>query len=238
MARDKRGHDAESGFDFIGTRCSFLFWPTRAVRRRDQLLLEQAAIDCVVAADHSLLATRRFSAKLGEFLMIGVKHVTLGLILAAIAQSTPVWTAEPAPEGRLRIDVPVTLKPSKVVFNMDHLAFDGDRSIGLNYMKLMAQSYKASQTPISIIAVFHGAAGYMLLNDQAYNAARTSDKGNPFKEQIAVLQQEGVQFEECGETARRKGWVNADLLPGVKVDTGANLRIVQLVQDGYVQLQP
>jgi hypothetical protein len=32
--------------------------------------------------------------------------------------------------------------------------------------------------------------------------------------------------------------VNADLLAGVKVDTGANLRIVQLVQDGYVQLQP
>src|SRR6266853_1040470 len=99
---------------------------------------------------------------------------------------------------------------------MDHLAFDGDRSIGLNYMKLMAQNYKASQTPISIVAVFHGAAGYMLLNDQAYNAARTSDKGNPFKEQILALQQEGVQFEECGQTARNKGWVNADLLPGVQ----------------------
>jgi intracellular sulfur oxidation DsrE/DsrF family protein len=78
----------------------------------------------------------------------------------------------------------------------------------------------------------------MLLNDQAYNAARKSDRVNPFKEQISALQEEGVQFEECGETARRNGWVNADLLPGVKVDTGANLRIVQLVQDGYVQIQP
>jgi intracellular sulfur oxidation DsrE/DsrF family protein len=182
-------------------------------------------------------ATTKFQRKLGEFLMIGIKHLTLGLILAALVGS-PVWTAEPAPEGLLRIDVPVTLKPSKVVFNMDHLAFDGDRSIGLNYMKLMAQTYKASQTPISIIAVFHGAAGYMLLNDRAYNTARASDKGNPFKEQISALQQEGIQFEECGETARRRGWVNADLLPGVKVDTGANLRIVQLVQDGYVQIQP
>ena len=170
--------------------------------------------------------------------MLRIKYVIIGLILAALVQSTPVWTAEQALKGELRIDVPVTFKPSKVVFNMDHLAFDGDRSIGLNYMKLMAQSYKASETPISIIAVFHGAAGYMLLNDQAYNSARTSDKGNPFKEQILALQQEGVQFEECGETARRNGWVNADLLPGVKVDTGANLRIVQLVQDGYVQLQP
>ena len=170
--------------------------------------------------------------------MLRIKHVIIGLILAALVQSTPVWTAEQAPKGELRIDVPVTFKPSKVVFNMDHLAFDGDRSIGLNYMKLMAQSYKARETPISIIAVFHGAAGYMLLNDQAYNAARKSEKGNPFKEQISALQQEGVQFEECGETARRNGWVNADLLPGVKVDTGANLRIVQLVQEGYVQLQP
>lgn len=170
--------------------------------------------------------------------MLGFKQVTSGLIFAALVCSTPVWTAEPAPKGELRIDVPVTLKPSKVVFNMDHLAFDGDRSIGLNYMRLMMRSYKTSQTPISIIAVFHGAAGYMLLSDQAYNAARASDKGNPFKEQISALQQEGVQFEECGETARARGWVNADLLPGVKVNTGANLRIVQLVQDGYVQLEP
>src|SRR6266436_8138935 len=185
----------------------------------DQFLLEQTAIDRVVIVDYSVLATTTFQRKPGEFLMLGMKYAASGLTLAALVLATPVWTAE----GELRIDVPVTLKPSKVVFNMDHLAFDGDRSIGLNYMKLMAQNYKASQTPINIIAVFHGAAGYMLLNDQAYNAARTSDKGNPFKEQIFALQQEGVQFEECGQTARTKGWVNADLLPGVKVDTGANL---------------
>jgi hypothetical protein len=33
-------------------------------------------------------------------------------------------------------------------------------------------------------------------------------------------------------------WRNADLLLGVKVDTGAIIRIVQLVQQGYVQIQP
>src|SRR5882672_3448401 len=98
--------------------------------------------------------------------MLGIKHAALGLILGALIHDTPVWTAEQAPNAELRIDVPVMLKPSKVVFNMDHLAFDGDRSIGLNYMKLMVQSYKASQTPISIIAVFHGAAGSMLLKDR------------------------------------------------------------------------
>jgi uncharacterized protein len=215
-----------------------LFGQSRALRHGDQFLREQTAIDRVVIVDYSVRATTAFQRQPGEFLMLGIKHAALGLILAALIHATPVWTAEQAPKGELRIDVPVMLKPSKVVFNMDHLAFDGDRSIGLNYMKLMVQNYKASQTPINIIAVFHGAAGYMLLNDQAYNAARASDKGNPFKELISALQQEGIQFEECGQTARTKGWVNADLLPGVKVDTGANLRIVQLVQDGYVQLQP
>jgi intracellular sulfur oxidation DsrE/DsrF family protein len=81
-------------------------------------------------------------------------------------------------------------------------------------------------------------AGYILLNDEAYNKARKTTRGNPYKAEIAALQAQGVQFEECGQTARTNGWVNADLLPGVKVDTGATLRLVQLVQDGYVQLQP
>jgi len=33
-------------------------------------------------------------------------------------------------------------------------------------------------------------------------------------------------------------WVNEDLLPGVKVSRGAVGRIIQLVQQGYVQIQP
>ena len=36
----------------------------------------------------------------------------------------------------------------------------------------------------------------------------------------------------------RNHWTNADLLPGAKVDSGANFRIIQLVQEGFVQLQP
>jgi intracellular sulfur oxidation DsrE/DsrF family protein len=105
-------------------------------------------------------------------------------------------------------------------------------------MKTIMQRYKADGVPVRIVAVFHGQAGYMMLNDTAYDKARKSEKGNPFKEQIKALQAEGLQFELCVNTARNNGWVNADLLPGVKVNGGAMLRIVQLVQDGYVQLQP
>lgn len=161
---------------------------------------------------------------------------TVGLMV--LIHAAPVVAADtPAPTG-LHIDVPVQVKTSKVVFNMDHPSFAGDQSIGLMYMGLMLKNYKATETPLQITAVYHGMAGYMLLNDAAYNKVRKTDRGNPYKDAIAGLQKDGVEFEECGQTARANGWVNSDLLPAVKVNTGANLRIVQLVQDGYVQLQP
>jgi intracellular sulfur oxidation DsrE/DsrF family protein len=77
-----------------------------------------------------------------------------------------------------------------------------------------------------------------MLNDKAYDRARKSGIGNPYKQQIVALQQQGVAFEECVVTAEANGWTNADLLPGVKVNGGAVLRLVQLMQDGFVQLQP
>jgi intracellular sulfur oxidation DsrE/DsrF family protein len=156
----------------------------------------------------------------------------------AVAASSPAHAVDPAERGTLHIDVPVVLKEAKVVFNMDHLAFDGKELIGLTYMKVMAKSFKADQTRWRIVAIFHGAAGYMLLNDAAYNKVRKSAQGNPYKDQIAELQREGIEFEECAQTARYNGWNNADLLPRIKVNTGANFRIVQLVKDGFVQIQP
>ncbi len=32
--------------------------------------------------------------------------------------------------------------------------------------------------------------------------------------------------------------IRLNFLPGVKINAGANFRILQLVQDGYVQIQP
>lgn len=167
-----------------------------------------------------------------------LKYAAIALMCLALSDAAPVGAAEPPTAATLHIDVPVALKASKVVFNMDHPTFAGDQSIGLMYMQLMLKNYKANQTPLDMTAVYHGMAGYMLLDDTAYNKARKTDTGNPYKQQIAALQREGVRFEECGQTARSNGWVNTDLLPGVLVNTGANLRLVQLVQDGYIQLQP
>lgn len=170
--------------------------------------------------------------------MRSVPRASAGL-LALVALAMPLApSAQTAPPPALRIDIPVVLKDAKVVFNMDHLAFAGELPVGLGYMKIMSTDFAAAKVPWSITAIFHGPAGYMMLNDAAYDRARKTKTGNPYKDMIAQLQTAGVRFEECGQTARDNGWVNADLLPGVLVNSGANFRIVQLVQDGFVQIQP
>lgn len=172
--------------------------------------------------------------------MSSVKQITVAIALAALAHSVPAVAADAVnpPSHELTVDIAVPLKASKIVFDIDHQAFAGDAPVGLSHMRMIMQNYKASQTPLQMIAVFYAAGGYMLLNDAAYNKARRSNNGNPYKETIAALQKEGVEFEECAQTARTNGWVNSDLLPGVKVNSGGNLRLVQLVQDGFVMLQP
>jgi intracellular sulfur oxidation DsrE/DsrF family protein len=157
--------------------------------------------------------------------------LSLTLLMAPIA-------ARAAADDGIHVDVPVSLKDAKVVFNLDHLAFAGDEPIGLDFLRVMTERFRSERTSNRIVAIFHGPAGYMLLQDAAYNRVRNWEHGNPYKDQIAALLKEGVQFEECGETMKINHWTNEDLLPGAKVNTGANFRIIELVQQGYVQIQP
>lgn len=165
------------------------------------------------------------------------RTVLAPVVLACLfALSGQVVHAESSPD--IRIDVPVSLKQAKVVFNMDHAAFSGDTPVGLAHMVLMTNRFKQTGTQWNMVAVFHGDAGYMLVNDDAYNTLRKTKTGNPYKATIENLITTGVQIEECAVTMKGNKWTNANLLPGVKVDTGADGRIVELVQQGYVMLQP
>jgi intracellular sulfur oxidation DsrE/DsrF family protein len=150
----------------------------------------------------------------------------------------PMLAPPPAQGQQLRIDVPVVLKEAKVVLNLDHQGFEGDEPKGLRLLADMIASFKRNQTKARIVAIFHGDSGYMLLDDAAYDRVRNWRGGNPYKQQIAALMREGVEIEECGHTMAVRRWSNAELLPDVKVNTGANFRIVQLVQEGFIQLQP
>lgn len=163
---------------------------------------------------------------------LGIPLLALGLLVGA---ATPVFAA---PENPIHVDVPVVLKEAKVVFNMDHAAFAGDMPVGLKHMLLMTDRFKQVGTQWSMVAVFHGDGGYMLLNDETYNAVRHTQTGNPYKAVVAQLIERGVQVEECAVTMKGNNWGNANLLPGVKVNSGADGRIVQLEQAGYIMLQP
>ena len=160
------------------------------------------------------------------------------LLIYGVFNFTSVLGADKIMENDIKIDVPVVLKHAKVVFNMDHIAMQGDMPIGIRYMELMYQRFKETKTEGNIVAVFHGMAGYMTLNDEAYNQNRKVTTGNPYKDLVGTLIAEGVQIEECALTMKGNNWSNKDLLPGVKVNTGAVARLVQLSQNGYTAIQP
>jgi hypothetical protein len=151
--------------------------------------------------------------------------------------------AEPA----IHVDIPVVLKKANVVFNMDHLAFDGDMPVGMKYMHLLANRFKEVAIGGQIIAIFHADVAYMTLNDQTYNAYRKISAGNPYKDLMVMLLKQGVQVEEWTVSISAYEWTHEDLLPevnpvrnssgalnpaaeqrgiisnGVKVDTGSRL---------------
>ena len=76
----------------------------------------------------------------------------------------------------------------------------------------------------------------MTLNDSAHNAERNVATCNPYKKLVADLMKRGAQIELCGATAKVHKWGNADLLPGVRVNTDAMARTTQLVQEGFVKI--
>lgn len=136
----------------------------------------------------------------------------------------------------LHVDIPVTLAALRVAFSVPALTFEGDLPASIFHMQLLKTDAEAWKADAEIVAVFHTNAGHVTLNDQAYNAERNVATGNPYRTLVAELQGRGVRVELCGATARVHKWGNADLLPGIEVNTDAMARMTQLVQDGFVQI--
>jgi len=136
----------------------------------------------------------------------------------------------------LHIDIPVTLKDVKTVFSIGALAFEGDLPASIFHLQLITNDIADANARSEVIAVFHTNAGHVTLHDIAYNADRNIATGNPYRELVADLMKRGVHVELCGATARAHNWGNADLLPGIKVNTDAMARTTQLVQEGFVKI--
>jgi intracellular sulfur oxidation DsrE/DsrF family protein len=139
----------------------------------------------------------------------------------------------------LHIDIPVKLEKANVVFDIGHLVLNGDVPFFIGDMDLLATDLKDWNVKGEIVAVFHGDAAYLVLNDDSYNANRHVQTGhpvhtgNPYGKLIEGLMQQGIQIELCGATALANHWVNKDLLSGVKVNTNAMVRVTELEQKGF-----
>jgi intracellular sulfur oxidation DsrE/DsrF family protein len=140
-------------------------------------------------------------------------------------------------DRNLHIDIPAKLDKGNVVFNIDRLALNGDMPIALAHLDLLVNDYSELNTKGRIIAIFHTDAGRVTLDDRAYDAARHVTTGNPYKGLLVGLMNKGVQVELCGATAKAYYWGNEDLLPGVKVNNDAMVRLTQLGLEGYVQIK-
>ena len=136
----------------------------------------------------------------------------------------------------LHIDIPVTLAAVRVAFSVPALSFEGDLPASIFHLQLLETDVEDWKANAEIIAVFHTNAGHVTLNDRAYDAERNVATGNPYRALVAELQRRGVQIELCGATARIHKWGNADVLPGIRINTDAMARLTQLVQDGFVQI--
>lgn len=163
------------------------------------------------------------------------------LLMNPVFNNTAAFAADNAvqqKEPEIRIDIPVSLQKANVVFDIGRVSFSKDLPFAFRFMDIMVKRFKEQGTAGQIIGSFYADAAYLLLNDQAYNRHRNINTGNPYKGLIAELQAQGVQIEECAMSMKLQKIGNEDLLPGVKVNSGANPRMVQLMQQGFVRLQP
>src|SRR5215469_18744281 len=125
--------------------------------------------------------------------------------------------SKPAPH----IDIPVKLKEVKTVFSIAALAFEGDLPASIFHLQLIENDIADWKAKSEVIAVFHTNPGHVTLSDRAYNTDRNIVTGNPYRNLVSDLMRRGVSVELCGATAKAHGWGNADLLPGIRVNTDA-----------------
>jgi intracellular sulfur oxidation DsrE/DsrF family protein len=153
-------------------------------------------------------------------------------IMGALERNVAMSTSEKP----LEIDIQVKLAEVNAVFSIGALMFEGDLLASLFHLQLIENDVADWNANAQVVAVFHTNAGHVTLIHSTYNADRNVATGNPYKELLANLIKRGVRIELCGATAKAHSWGNADLLPGIKINTDAMARTVQLVQEGFVKI--
>lgn len=159
-------------------------------------------------------------------------YFLVGISALVLASNSDAQNAT-AQSTALHIDIPTKLDRASVVIDFGHAVYLGDTLFALGDVNLLADDVRAWNSKGEIVVVLHGDAAYLTLNDGAYNANRHVATGNPFKKILDELMEKGVHIELCGATAAANHWSNADLLPGIKVNVNAMVRVTELEQQGY-----
>ena len=132
---------------------------------------------------------------------------------------------------------------TRAVFQVSGDTWRDDVGAALFYVNKVSEAYEELGVPLDnqhLVLVFHGAAGYHLLNDTAYAAYEQRDDisqvRNPNADLVTRLSERGVRVELCSSTMRQRGWTDADLLPEVIVTPNAFPRVIDLQMDGYAHV--
>src|SRR5258708_31291832 len=102
----------------------------------------------------------------------------------------------------LYIDIPVKLAEVKAAFSIGALMFEGDLPAAIFHIQLIENDIDGWSAKAKVIAVFHTNARHVTLNDDAYNADRNIETGNPYKALVTNPIKSAVQIESSVRTAR------------------------------------
>jgi intracellular sulfur oxidation DsrE/DsrF family protein len=88
---------------------------------------------------------------------------------------------------------------------------------------------------IKVVMAVHNAAGYTILNNEAYRARYKVD--NPNLPMIQALLDAGVKIVVCGQTLKKRNIDPATLAPGIGVATSALTTITTHQLKGYAMIK-
>ncbi len=88
---------------------------------------------------------------------------------------------------------------------------------------------------IKMVMAVHNAAGYTVMNNEAYRARYQAD--NPNLPMIKALLDAGVKIVVCGQTLKKRGIDPATLAPGVGIATSALTTITTYQLKGYAMIK-
>lgn len=154
-----------------------------------------------------------------------MENFKAGPVFKDFGATAPVQTTEPVAKDtvfKIAFDVTKAADPGKLNRTIESAA----RFINMQ----VAAGVPAEN--IHLAVVVHGDAS-LDLTKQEFFAAHNDGRENASAAAIAHLQQHGVEFYMCGQSAAAHGISNADLLPGVKMALSAMTAHALLQQQGF-----